>query len=278
MKITKFIVLAFLITSCGTVKYNYQLVELDSRNMQQVGNSLQSSNNDIDVNFNFWGNGGKSSFTVKNKTNKMLYIKHDECFLIKNGNIIDYYDNSEYTNSSISSSTSSKSASKSNIYNSENMNTAFDALGSMISASKTVAKTKSNSSGVTKSDKKILPVPPNSYRKINGYTIQYNRLRDCNVDIKPSKKKSNKENGVVYDQEDTPMNLNILITYAFEEDFKNKKSFEISTFIKHFSNWHEDAFIVSEKYKECEDDIFKKNRDIYVNYSPLMWFHKYRKQ
>ena len=141
-----------------------------------------------------------------------------------------------------------------------------------------VAKTKSNSSGVTKSDKKILPIPPNSYRKINGYTIQYNRLRDCNVDIKPSKKKSNKENGVVYDKEDTPMNLNILITYAFEEDFKNKKSFEISTFIKHFSNWHEDAFIVSEKYKECEDDIFKKNRDIYVNYSPLMWFHKYRKQ
>ena len=260
-------VLSFLLTSCSKAVYYYQLVELESENMEAVDNQVIASNNDIKVVFDFWGNRGSSDFAITNTTNKTIYIKHDECFLIKNGRIIDYYDNAEYTSSS--SLNKEVSAQRSNAYKSDNSNI----LGTI--RSKAASISSSTSSSVTKSDKKILPLPPNTTRVIYGPDLDGNRLWNCNVDPIPSRKKSNRQNGVSFTKDNTPLNVGVLITYSYEDDFSDKKTFETSAFLNHFSNWSPNEFIIAENYKDCEEDRYELYREVFIDHSPLMYYIKY---
>jgi hypothetical protein len=260
-------VLSFLLTSCSKDVYFYQLVELESENMKAVDNQVIASNNDIKVVFDFWDNRGASDFAITNTTNKTIYIKHDECFLIKNGRIIDYYDNAEYTSSS--SFNKEVSAQSSNAYTSNNSNI----LGSI--RSKAASISSSTSSSVTKSDKKVLALPPNTTRVIYGPDLDVYRHWDCNVNPIPSRKESNRENGVSFTKDNTPLNIGVLITYSYEDDFSDKKTFETSAFLNHFSNWSPNEFIISENYKDCEEDRYELYRKVFIDHSPLMYYIKY---
>ena len=269
--IFKIIVLSFILTSCSQSVYYYQLVELESENMKEVEGQVISSNDEIEVVFNMWGDGGNTTFEITNKTNKTIYIKHDECFLIKNGRITDYYDNAEYSSSS--SNTRSSSAKRSNIYNSNSNTTPLNAIGSVLSRESTNELTRTKS--VTTSDKVTLPLPPNSHRVIYGYSLQNNRYWDCDVDPTPKKKNSNKENGLTFNKDNTPLNIRVLITYSFDDKFENKKTFESSAFLKHFSNWHADKFFNGEFYKLCENDLNQEYRKVPVDHTPLGYYVKY---
>ena len=276
--IFRILVLSFILTSCSKSVYYYQLVELESENMKEVEGQVISSNDEIEVMFNIWGDGGNTTFEITNKTNKTIYIKHDECFLIKNGRITDYYDNAEYSSSS--SNTRGSSSKRSNIYNS-NSNTTLqeytplNAIASVLSSESTNESTRTKS--VITSDKVTLPLPPNSNRVIYGYSLQNNRYWDCDVDPIPNKKNSNKENGLSFNKDNTPLSFRILITYSFDDDFDNKKTFESSAFLKHFSNWHVDKFFNEENYRQCEDDRYEEYRKVLIDHSPLMYYVKYRR-
>ena len=122
-----------------------------------------------------------------------------------------------------------------------------------------------------------MPLPPNSNRVIYGYSLQNNRYWDCDVDPIPNKKNSNKENGLSFNKDNTPLSFRILITYSFDDDFDNKKTFESSAFLKHFSNWHVDKFFNEENYRQCEDDRYEEYRKVLIDHSPLMYYVKYRR-
>ena len=281
------VLLAILISSCAPPIY-YQLVELSSDNIKEG----ISENQDIEVNVDFWANGGTSQYSLFNKSNKTIYIKYDECQVIKNGLAYDLYDNSEYssTRGIITSKTKGSkqqkgaSISQSNIYGSSSMYTPLGAAASILSASlnastsnsNSVTSTISNAKSVTSKDKKIYVLHPQSYRNIDGIYLQGSRFWDCDVSAKVSNKKSNIENGISYTKENSPLNVRIVITYSFVENFENKKTYEVDAYVNRFSNWSDEEFITEEEYKECKGDNFYKYRNVTELYSPMRYYKRYK--
>jgi hypothetical protein len=279
--------LAILISSCVTPTY-YQLVELSSDNIKEG----ISKNQDIEVIIDFWANGGTSKYSIFNKSTETIYIKYDECQVIKNGLAEDLYDNSEYSStrgiltSSTKKSTRQKGASisQSNIYGSNSVYTSVGAAASLFSAtlnassSNSVSNTSSISSAksVTSTDKRVYVLHPQSYRNIVGIYLQGSRFRDCDVLAKVSNKKSNIENGISYTKENSPLNVRIIITYSFDENFEDKKTYEVDAYVNRFSNWSEKKFITEEAYKVCEDDRLYEYRNVTEWYSPMRYYKRYK--
>lgn len=278
--------LALLLSSCATPIY-YQLVELSSDKIEEG----VSENQDIKVSVDFWANGGTSQYSIFNKSKKTIYIKYDECQVIKNGMAYDLYDNSEYssTRGIITSKTNKRtqqkgaSVSKSNIYGSSSYNTPLGAAASILSASlnasvansNSITSTVSNAKSVTSTDKRIYVLHPQSYRNIDGVYLQESRFKSCDVLANVTNKKSNIENGISYTKENSPLNIRIIITYSFDESFEDKKIYELDAYINRFSNWTESKFITEEEYKECENDRRGKYRDVTEWYSPMNFYKKY---
>jgi len=280
------VLLAILISSCATPTY-YQLVELSSENIQDG----VSENQDIKLGVDFWANGGTSQYSIFNKSKKTIYIKYDECQVIKNGMAYDLYDNSEYssTRGIITSKTNKRtqqkgaSVSQSNIYGSSSYNTPLGAAASILSASlnasvsnsNSITSTMSNAKSVKSTDKKIYVLHPQSYRNIDGIYLRGSRFWDCDVLARVSDKKSNIDNGISYTKENTPLTLRIIITYSFDENFDDKKTYELDAYVNRFSNWSEKEFIKEEKYKKCENDRYYQYRNITELYSPMRYYKKY---
>ena len=267
--IFRVLVLSLILTSCSQPLY-YQLVELESDNMKEVDGEVLSSNDDIEVIFNLWNDGGSTSITISNKTNKTIYIKHDECFLIRNGRVIDYYDNAEYSSSS--SNTLGASLKGSKLYTSENTNNSNEILSVF---SKNISSESTKTKSINRSDKITLILPPNSNRVISGYSLQNNRFSDCDVKSTPFRKESNRDNGISFNVDNTPLDFRILLTYSFQDNFNDKKIFESSAFVKHFSNWLSNDFIIYKDFKECENDRYVESKSYFKEYSPLMYYIKY---
>lgn len=299
MKLLYYLVLSVFLTSCAQMNF-YQLIELESDDISE-NEQKTSSNKDIDLIFDFWSNGGSSDVIIKNKTNRNIYIKHDECQFIINDLSRDYYDNSEYTRSkstekrssrtysSSSGSSSSLSKTTSNIYGSNNINTGLGALGSSSSnvssnssssgsgASYTSTTASMSSSGVMITDKKIFILAPNSYRKILGDKLQFYRLSDCDVTAQPTTSKSNRENGLSFDVANTPLRFRFRICYSFDEDFSKKSFYEAGAYVSQFSNWNPKAFSHREKYKKCDNDRKNSYRTVTDLYAPMRYYKTYKK-
>ena len=281
------VLLTLLISSCATPTY-YQLVELSSENIKEG----QSENKDIEVSTDFWANGGTSQYLIFNKSEKTIYIKYDECQVIKNGLAYDLYDNSEYssTRGMITSKTNKRtqqkgaSISQSNIYGSSSVYTPLGAASTILSASLNASTSNSNSvtstistgKSVTSRDKRVYVLHPQSYRDIDGVYLQGNRFKDCDVLDRVSNKKSNIENGISYTKENSPLNVRIIITYSFDENFEDKKTYEVDAYVKRFSNWSKAEFIQNIEYKECEDDRDFKYRNVTEWYSPMRYYKRYK--
>jgi len=281
------VLLAILISSCATPTY-YQLVELSSDSIKEG----VSENQDIKVRVNFWANGGTSRYSIFNQSKETIYIKYDECQVIKNGLAYDLYDNSEYSSTSgiITSKTKGTkkqkgaSISQSNIYGSSSIYTPLGASASILSSSlnasisnsNSVTSTVSNAKSVTSTDKRVYVLHPQSKRNIDGIYLQGSRFSNCDVLARASNKKSNIENGISYTKESSPLNIRIIITYSFDENFENKKIYEVDAYVNRFSNWSEQKFFTEEQYQECEDDSFYNNRNVTEWYSPMRYYKRYK--
>lgn len=74
-------VLAF--SSCSSTYF--QVVNLSySDNVKISGNNLSSQNEDLEILYNFWGNGLFMRFDLINKTDKEIFILLPQSFYIKN--------------------------------------------------------------------------------------------------------------------------------------------------------------------------------------------------
>jgi len=262
--------LVLVFSSCNQEFYYYQLVELGSVDIVVDNNSAISKNIDLQVEYDFWGDNGVSNLWIFNNSDNIIYIKHDECHLIKNDVVSDYYDNNTHsTSSSINEGVSYK---RSNLYV-NNSNTPINALASVLSATASSGYTESSS--ISKKDKLVLMIPPKSKRVIPGYILHGYRFWDCDIDPTPNRKKSREGNGLNFSKEDSPLKFRFYITYSFDEDFKSKNVFESSAYVKSISNWAKSAFLIEKSYKQCKDDTWPKNRTIAPNHSPMNFYIKY---
>ncbi len=273
-KILNLIIACVLLSSCNTTTYFYQLVDIASDDIKDN----QSSNQDLDVYFDFWGDGGSTTYVVHNKGEKTMYIKYDECQLIINGQARDLYDNSEYTNSNSTSIIKGRSVSKSAsgaISGIGVLSGLVEAYSRSASASASVSKENTNTSSMTYSDKRVYILPPTSSRYIYGPDLQSYVTKDCDLAEYPSIKKSALGNGFSYTNENSPLKFRVFITYAFNEQFSDKKTYTITGYVNRISNWNPNAFITTEKYKEC--DGMYKTRSVTELRSPSRYFISYEK-
>ena len=267
------IIVCFLLASCTTTYY--QLVDIASDDIKDN----QSSNKDFDVYFDFWDEGGSTTYKIHNKGEKTMYIKHDECQLIINGKVLDLYDNSAYTYSTSTSIKKGKSASNSAsgaISGIGVLSGLVESYSRSISASASVSKENTNSSSRTYSDKKIYVLPPNSSRDIYGPALQSYVFADCDLVEYPSIKKSTLDNGFSYTNENSPLNFRVFITYAFNENFSDKKTYSITGYVNRVSNWNASAFITDERYKECDKGRYQ-TKEVIKWRSPSRYYVSYKK-
>ena len=68
-RILNLITASFLLSSCTTT-YFYQLIDIASDDIKEN----QSSNQDLDVYFDFWGNGGSTTYEIHNNTENLWEI------------------------------------------------------------------------------------------------------------------------------------------------------------------------------------------------------------
>ena len=275
-KILNLIIACVLLSSCNTATYFYQLVDIASDDIKDN----QSSNKDLDVYFDFWGDGGSTTYEIHNKGEKTMYIKYDECQLIINGQVQDLYDNSEYTNSKSTSIKRGKSVSNSAsgaISGIGVLSGLVEAYSRSASASASVSKENTNSSSRTFSDKKVYVLPPSSSRDIYGPGLQSYVVSDCDLVEYPSIKKSTLDNGFSYTNENSPLNFRVFITYAFNEQFSDKKTYSITGYVNRVSNWNPSAFITNEKYKECDKGMYQ-TKEVIKWRSPSRYYVSYKKQ
>jgi hypothetical protein len=264
-----------LLSSCNTTTYFYQLVDIASDDIKDN----QSSNQDLDVYFDFWGDGGSTTYEIHNKAEQTMYIKYDECQLIINGQVRDLYDNSEYTNSNSTSIKRGRSVSKSAsgaISGVGVLSGLVEAYSRSASASESVSKENTRSSSRTFSDKKVYVLPANSSRDIYGPDLQSYVISDCDLVEYPSIKKSDLDNGLSYTNENSPLNFRVFITYAFNEQFSDKKTYSITGYINRISNWNPNAFITNQRYKECDKGMYK-NKEVIEWRSPSRYYVSYKK-
>ena len=274
-RILNLIIACFLLSSCNTTTYFYQLVDISSDDIKDN----QSSNQDLDVYFDFWGNGGSTTYEIHNKGEKTMYIKHDECQLIVNGLVRDLYDNSEYTNSNSTSIKKTRGVSKSAsgaISGIGVLSGLAEAYSRSVSATASASKENTNTSSKTYSDKKVYILPPTSSRYIYGPDLQSYVTKDCDLVEYPSIKKSVLDNGFSYTNENTPLEFRVFITYAFNEQFADKKTYSITGYVNRISNWHPSAFKTTEKYKECDKGMYK-TRSVVEWRSPSRYYISYKK-
>ena len=272
-KILNLIIACVLLASCSTPTRFYQLVDIASDDIKDN----QSSNKDIDVYFDFWGDGGSTTYEIHNKGEKTMYIKYDECHLIVNGLVRDLYDNSEYTNSNSTSIKNTTGVSKSAsgaISGTGVLSGLAEAYVRSASASISSSKVNTKSLSRTYSDKKVYVLPPSSSRYIYGPDLQSYVTKDCDLDEYPSKKKSNFENGLSYTNENSPLKFRVFITYAFDEQFSDKKTYSITGYVNRISNWHPSAFITNQNYKECDKEMYK-TKEVVVWSSPSRYYISY---
>jgi len=311
MKNSIYILLISIIFSSCSTQY-YQLYELESSDIN-LDRQAYSANNDLKVTYDFWANGGSTELILENKSDKTIYVKHDECQFILNNYAADYYDNATYTNSksfskSVSrgnskqvmvqnifgtSSTSGKSESRSDIYDNGLMapggigyintsgvsnsttNSAASSMSAAISKQISSSVAFSNSSSISSTDKLILIIPPKSKKILRGFRINSSRIKHCDLLAKPRRIKSKDENSILFSKETSPFKLRFYITYSFDEKFSSKLTHESEAYVSSISNLPEKLFIETDQYTECESDIMP----IYINvtpyFSPLNFYRPY---
>lgn len=273
-RILNLIIAFFLLSSCNTTTY-YQLVDIASDDIKDN----QSSSQDLDVYFDFWDDGGSTTYEIHNKGEKTMYIKHDECQLIVNGLVRDLYDNSEYTNSNSTSIKKTRGFSKSasgTISGIGVLSGLAEAYSRSVSATASVSKENTNTSSETYSDKKVYILAPSSSRNIYSPNLQSNVFSACDLVEYPSINKSALDNGFSYTNENTPLKFRVFITYAFNEQFSDKKTYSITGYVNRVSNWNPSAFYTNERYKECDKGMYK-NRAVNEWRSPSRYYVSYEK-
>ncbi|GEM_PF-6405330 len=194
-------VLAF--SSCSSTYF--QVVNLSySDNVKISGNNLSSQNEDLEILYNFWGNGLFMRFDLINKTDKEIFIILPQSFYIKNDFAVPY---------------------------SESRETSSNTTAAMVTSS-AAAVTTTTQRNQTFANPQFACIPPHSFITIGSYAIITERFTDCN----PNNSFPKKSHTADFKQNDSPLCLKNRITYSFNRDFSDTHYIENIFFVSSFTN------------------------------------------
>jgi hypothetical protein len=294
-----------LLSSCVRTPY-YQVYKVKpTTEIKQPGNSLVYEDENCKVLYDFWGEGGDAGFLIYNKSDKDIFVNMKESFFICNGIAYDYFKNREFTSTNSTSQSSMYTYSATNTYSAfasiigaiavsgnyngfKQTNSVATGLGASksvsygASAGKSVSNTSSR--GVNIKEQDIVCIPPQSAKVISEYNINENLYRDCNLFLKPSKKKIKTSS---FSEKDSPFVFSNRITYSVDGQSTPIK-IEQKFFVLEITNYPEEEITEMEVVeKNCADEVestvkekyFKNDTPdkFYIRYNSRLYRDRYRK-
>lgn len=271
MKNLVFLSLVLLFSSCSTLYYQVYTVKSD--NVKEQGNALVYENDDCQIIYNLWCDGGRSGFIFFNKTDKNIFIDLNKCFFIKNNKAYDYFLNRSSVLSQTNEIMAYGSASlKFGEYFDADKYTFINSIYNpeIISRSASVTKTKGASSSFTKGisykEKDIICIPPKSFKEINEYLISNEVLIE---DGKMFPHKTPYK--FTFDELSTPLKFSNVICYFTDND--NDYIINNDFYVESIENHSDESFIKKEKYNEEDEDwelysksYIREKKPVYYRY------------
>lgn len=267
MKNIIFLSLVLLLSSCSTLYYQVYTVKSD--NVKEQNNALVYENDDCQIIYNLWSDGGRSGFIFFNKTDKNIFVDLNKCFFIKNNKAYDYFLNRSSALSQTNEIMAYGSASlKFGEYFDADKYTFINSIynpkiisrSEAFTYSASVAKTKGASSSFTKGisykEKDIICIPPKSFKEINEYIISKDVIVDCG---KMSPRKTPYK--FTFDELNTPLKFSNVICYFMDND--NDYIINNDFYVESIENHSEKSAIKKEKYDE---ECTESDKHIYYEY------------
>jgi hypothetical protein len=215
MKTLKFlsvVLLAMMFSSCVSTSY-YQIYKATPTDTTQLqDNLLVFEDENCQISYNLWDEGGNIGFRFYNKTNENIYLNLEESFFVFNGLAHNYFKNRVYTNSS---------GTGNNIVNS--------------------------AYSITFNEEKIVCIPPKSTKFISEYSINKTLYRDCDLFKYPTKKRVKTKSFTI---ENSPFIFSNRITYSIGTS-KNMIRLVNEFYISEITNYPEGELIEFKQEEFC---------------------------
>lgn len=253
--------------SCN--KIFYQVYTMASDNLIMKDNSMVYENEDCQVSYNLWSDGGLVSFAFRNKTDKDIFINLNESFLVVNGNAHNYFEDKTYTCTSVFSTTYGESLGV-NLSGKDAIWSNYLYTGSV---NKATMKTTNTSvlGSITMKEQEIICIPAHSYKKIAKFRIQPDYFQKCDEKIDyPSVEASL----IAYSQDNSPIIMNNRLVYGFRQDNMDKHLDNIF-WLSEIKNYSQKAAIEDRKEKGCYDLESKKVKYFKIG-TPSQFYRIYR--
>jgi len=238
-------------TASSVEKNYFQVYEAVPENAELTDNSIKFEDENCQITYNLWSEGGDIGFNFLNTTSEYITINKEKSFFIINGFAYDYYLNR------IQGSTSNESVlkSSSSVYNGYRRNSFSQALSA------------SNSVSFQESTNEI--IPPKTLKRISEYRINSTLLRNCDLLRFPSK---NEIMSLSYSKENSPFVFSNLISYTMnDKEFLIENKFHISS----IANYPKGELVTKIDVEYCgekryeKEEVFKQNEanKFYIRYT-----------
>lgn len=228
MKTLKFLsvllLTAMLLASCVTNSFYQVYKATPSDTTLLKDNLLVYEDQNCEVFYNLWDEGGNIGFRFYNKSNENIYLNLEESFYVLNGMAYNYYKNRTYTNSTSSGATNPQ------LNNRYPVNIITNQVYS-----------------VSFNEEKIVCIPPKTSKVISEYTINKSLIRDCDLYKYPTKRKIKTKS---FTQENSPLIFSNKIAYTIGQS-KNLIRFENQFYISEITNYPEGEVLESKGEEFC---------------------------
>ena len=246
---------SFMSISCS--QEFYQVYTMESKDMKMQDNSILFENEDCQVSYNLWSNGGIISFAFINKTDRDIFLNMNESFLVVNGQARNYFEDKTYTYGAASSlsfgygeSLGVSLGGKTGVW----ANKLYTVSAGV--ATSAVAKT-TLSNTVALKEQPIVCIPAHSYKTFSKFCLTPNIYQKCDKKVDyPSRKVS----VINYSFENSPIKMNNRLTYGFSNNNMDKHIDNIM-WLGEITNYPQKDAIEKSSIKGCYEDFSKK-----VNY------------
>jgi hypothetical protein len=208
---TLLLFLIVLLNSCSPVNF-YQVYKVTpDTQLKSEANSIYYEDANCIIYYDLWAKGGDVSFKFYNKSDKTIEILMDESYFVLNDEAIDYYKNRVFTESRFAGSSSSSS------FGYSSLNLGNSSAGALIASGIGVANTKNSVSGKGQAtsyvENKVISIPSHTFKRIEGYAINNDLIRDCKLLKYPSKGAGSSK---IYEEANSPLVFTNIIKYNTE--------------------------------------------------------------
>jgi len=265
------ILVLLLFSSCASVNF-YQVYKVTpDAQMKSESNNIYYEDANCIIYYDLWARGGDVSFRFYNKSDKTIEVLMEDSYFILNDEAFDYYKNRVFTESRFAGSAASSS------FGYSSLNLGSNSIGSLVVSGVGVGTTKNGVLGKGQStsyvENKVIAIPPQSFKRIEGYAVNNTIIRDCKLLKYPSKGEGNSK---VFEEANSPLVFKNSIRYKLADNIspitvKNK------FYVSEISNVPEKE-IIGRRYEEfCGQKSYIGEKYIKIK-SPTKFYLRYRKQ